>query len=277
MTYAYIQSLFYTLLGDSESSPMFITNGTAEAYAVWAVQKMVDQTHSLEKRAIQPVTANVAEYALPGDTAQVQRVSFDQEKILPVTREKLRRHNPRWRDHTGTPRLYYLDEINHRIGLYETPSVGSVWAATTGTTYGGIRDMAGASGTAYGGIRDPGYVPDGGTYGGFREVYDESEQNNIELIYWADAPSSFADGIPLPAWAHPGVLYYMLSEAYSTDTEIRNDELAAFWYTLFDRVLQRLGGRAASKLPRTWTKKMYAGGIESPVLRIMPEHIPEPT
>lgn len=72
------------------------------------------------------IVNGTSEYAVSGDGYDVFRVEYDDEMILPITRDQLRSADRDWAYRTGLPRYYYLDEIYGSqdylsVGLFETP------------------------------------------------------------------------------------------------------------------------------------------------------------
>ena len=271
MQYSDIKTLFYTMIGESADTPVYVSGAMAASFATAGVKRLVEDSTCLETRVIKGVTAGTQEYDLPDDCRRVMRVAYDDQKILPITHQDLRNHNPRWRDHSGTPRFYYLDEMNEKIGLYENPGTSSTYAEVSGGADGFIVDMSGADG-GDGFIFDIRDVPYGGTDGFITDIITGFE---LEIIYQADSPAGITDDTAIPAWARGAILYYMLYMAYSQDTVIADQEKAVFWYGMFLRSLSRLRVRAASKLAHDWVREMTYTGQHDPVFRLMPEHIEE--
>lgn len=277
MLYSELRTVFYDILGGESGISTYVSNDVADSFAMQAVRRMAQETGCLEKRNIQAVTAGTSEYSLPSDCVNIKRVSFDDEKLLPVMKSQLRAINARWRDHSGTPRYYYLDEQTDTIGLYENPSSGSTAVSMTGPVGGVIVDITGLDGGVTGptgGVlvdiaEEPGTGPVGGAY---VEVIDG---NGLEIVY--EAEPTGLEPIPLPAWAHSGVLYFMLWKTLSSATLLENQKQAAFWRSMYEMILDRLRLRARGKINRRWVTRRYGDEKLGPQFPVMPEHIPEPS
>jgi len=69
-----------------------------------------------------PVTAGTFEYDPPSTIADLKGVFYDDRWLYKEELRTLEAHNPHWRDESGTPRVYVIeDESNHKFRLYPKP------------------------------------------------------------------------------------------------------------------------------------------------------------
>lgn len=258
MTYADIQTLFYGLIGDSESSPVWITTDMAKQYANAALQMASATARHLEARSVVLLTAGTQEYAIPDAADSIFRAAYDGQAILPITQSQLRIHDEEWYGKTGTPRFYYLDEINRKIGLYEAPTSDTVYSTFTGE-FGVVVDTDDPTDTfsqEFGIIVDASdasvaFSQEAG------EIVSVVSSDELEVFYKA-APVLIVDGssVPdVPAWCAPYILFAMLAKAYAADTDLQDGSLSEFWQNLGLMILMRLRGRASAKINKTWVAK----------------------
>lgn len=113
-------------------------------------------------------------------------------------------------------------------------------------------------------------------------VYETPSANltNGLRIWYHGYPAAVSDSSPsteieIPDWAVGGVLFYMLREAYTADTNVRNLDTAAFYGMLYDDVLDRLVSRSRSRLAKSWQSGQRAYQPQS-ILNRLPDRVPAP-
>lgn len=84
-------------------------------------------------------------------------------------------------------------------------------------------------------------------------LYPIPAANGTARYYTKAVPTAVSDASPsteidLPDWSVGGVLYYMLSQAYRSDSKRRNIKLAAYWEAMYLGVRDRLKGRSYSRM-----------------------------
>jgi hypothetical protein len=181
--------------------------------------------------------SGTAVYAVTSDGYDVFRVEYDDERLVPITRNSLRTNGSDWASRTGKPRFYYLDENYSSqsylsVGLWETPSANltsglRIWFHSVPTT---------AVGTTAGGL---------------------------------------AADVDVPDWAAGAVLFYMLYLAYTADTKIQSFEAAAIYKMMYEDIADRLVLRSRDKSPKKWVSGSSSGPSLN-VLNRLPERIPSP-
>ena len=236
MNVADIKSRFWTLLGGSPVPHPNITDDVLLAWANMATRELAEETNCINFRYSIALTAGTQEYSLPSTCKTVYRAYYDGEKLLPTSKWDLMHGDDSWDSRTGTPSRYYLDGLNGKVGLWPTPAADTVL--------------------------------DGPSF----------ESLDLELYLNGNA-STLADDddIPsIPAWAHPGVLYYMMRQAYVMIGPQRNVRAAAFWGELYRRTKLRLKGRSTKRevMPLTIHSRGERPGRLMPPR--YPEHIPDP-
>jgi hypothetical protein len=255
-----LKSMFYSIVGDSESSPTWFPAASILEWANWAVRDLCDVSNCLEKRTQIVVTAGTAVYDLPDDVHEVRRVAFDGEKLWPVSQVQLYMTDPRWRQisNTNKPCMYYLDSLNQQIALYPTPSVSTTEAAFeySGSRYGVVvdGDTAGREG-GYGVVVDISDASPLGDsrYGGIVDVLGE---NGLEIIYRARPNDITATGdIQIPAWSKHAILWAMLSKAYEAETQLQDVARSKRYRSLYSYWKNRLLIRSKGKSPRRHFKQ----------------------
>lgn len=258
MMYSDLQTRFYEILGDSSTAPAYITTATAMAFANMAVRKAANVAEHLEKRGYILCAANTAEYDLAADCKKVFRVTYDDDVILPVMQIDLRLEDESWDQHAGTPRNYYLDELNRKIGLHWKPSVATTYDAFSGE-YGVIVDTDDSDDTF---TQEVGIVVDvsdaSSTFSQEDgEIVQAVSAYALDVFYVAEPGEITAgDDYPnVPEWAAPFVLFYMLGKALSADTEIRDLDSSRFYFGLADMVLARMRLRSGNRMWRDWNAR----------------------
>ncbi|HUV62945.1 MAG TPA: hypothetical protein VMW24_03550 [Sedimentisphaerales bacterium] len=91
------------------------------------------------------------------------------------------------------------------------------------------------------------------------------------------AEDADTDKLQVPQWAIYGVLWYMLSEAYSAETRRQNPETAGFYRRLYDDMLDRLRARSNNRLSeKTWVVGSSPSHFIDNFWHDLPDTIPEP-
>lgn len=232
-----IKSRFWMLMGGNPTSHPNITDDVIRVWANMAIRELVEETQSIQFRYQQALVAGTQEYDFPSTVETVYRAAYDGEKILPVSKWDLMHQDDSWSTRTGIPRRYYVDGVNRKIGLYPTPSVDT--------------------------------VTEGGEISGY------------ELEYFAHghppSVSSRYDEPALPPWAHPGVLFYLLRQAYTMVGPQRDAKRAAFWGRRYMEVKDRLKARSVRR-NNSKAMTVFMRGVDRSwfVPPQYPEHITDP-
>ena len=277
-TYNDVKELFYELVGDSASSPYIFSDSDISRFAHEALRDMAQRSGFFEGRSVIDLVADQAEYSFsaPG-TEKIFRVTYDLKRINPITKRRLRRYDARWREKSGRPVVYYLDELNDQIGFYKKPDSGSVTTyRSTSSATGWITDDDGATRPASGGgmlIDIAGVSPlvDGG---GDPLLVDT---NYVEIFATYQAANmSGTYQIIMPGWAWNGVLYGAVSRAFEADTKMHNMTTAGYYNMLYEHVVDRLQIRTNGKLPRTWVMEGFGPTKRGfGAVTRLPQHIEE--
>lgn len=266
MTFATLRDLVRSLTGDDGT---FWPEASLLSWANEAVALAVRRSGCLEQRETILAVANQAEYDVPADCDRVFRIAFDGEALLPVSQHVLRSSNSDFASITGTPFMYYLDELNEKFGLYYKPSTATTVAAGFAGEWGGvIAPLVGTTSSEWGGIIDP--LDAGGAYSGeWGDIVSAVSADDIEVFYRAlpKAMDSGDDEPSLPPWSHGCVLFWVLSRAFEADTMLQDLGRAAFWRKLSETVFERLTIRTNNKLPKVWQFKSSADGPVGPRIR----------
>lgn len=130
-TYTEILAAFNDVTRDSARH--HFSAGTVDNFANRALRAICERTKYLSKSDAVNVTSAVAETQDPG--YDIFRVDYENEVLLPITRDQLRYADRDWASRTGTPKYYYLDELYRadqqylRANLFEAPSSGGarIW------------------------------------------------------------------------------------------------------------------------------------------------------
>lgn len=253
MTYAQIKALVYDILGDSSTSPRLFSSTMIDVFANMALNSM-NEYRVMEKRYPIYVVADTALYDLPTKCRQVERVTYDGIVIYPLTTGFLNMHNDTWRELTGPPIAYWLE--NNQIGLYPKPTVAGNLSVIADSEYGVLVTSADS---------EYGVVVDTSTNDGLDFTQEEgvllSElgSKNLEVFYWA-APEDVDVAAPeIPLWAHYGMIWGILSLCYAADTYDQDYAKSDAYRVLFDDVVRRVGIRASSVSPKVQTQKTFSG------------------
>ena len=287
MEWTELKALFYEVTGDDAVDPEWFAETTILAWANEAIRDFVRDSRCLESRAAMMVTADTHTYDFPDDCESIFRVTYDGERIGYITKQRLRNYDERWREKSGTPRFYILNELNEQLELYENPSVSTTvetFSYTGSARYGAIVDASGSarpSGTPYGvvvdatdatppGIDVPGAVVDAIKMG--------SGGYALEIFYHARPAGATRDtSINIPHWAKHGILWGMLARAYSADTLVQSKEAASAYWHLYNHLKRRLRVQSMNKIDRVWVMGSSKSQGKRTIVSRLPEHIPEPT
>ena len=125
MTFSDIRTAVFELLGEVETSPHSYTKAEIDRYINDSYRHIARETQVIEHQLFVDAVSGQAEYTIPNYIAEIQRVAFDNTRILPTTVHELDRYDTTWRDRTGTPWAYRIDQLNDKIGLYPAPSSSS--------------------------------------------------------------------------------------------------------------------------------------------------------
>ena len=132
VTWQNVKDLFYETIGDREADGHFFATATVTDFANDAIYEASHRTRYCDYYEAGTTVAGTALVAVTaGRHVQVWRVEVDDEKMIPITTDEIRRRDRYWASRTGTPRFYMLDEYQlvgdvPLIRLFETPN-------TTGT------------------------------------------------------------------------------------------------------------------------------------------------
>jgi hypothetical protein len=214
-----------------------ITEDTLEVWANMGVRDLVEASKCLQANAALEVEQGKQEYDLPDDCVQVWRAAYDDQKLRFTGKWELMQADSSWDTMEGLPRAYYLDGVLGKIGLYRMPSSDSLFDGS---------DLVGRW---------------------------------LDLFYNASPPalSSDDDEPALPLWAHPYVLFYMLSSAYSMVGAQRMAEKAGYWLSMYRYGRDRLSSRSTDSGPDELTMFKDVGEIDGLAFGVnYPLHIPEP-
>ena len=173
-TYGDVFDAFYPLIGDSITAGTFVNSTQAYALANKAVRNLADESRCIDVITALTWTASSSTWVPTSgadyDFVSLWRVEVDDEKVLPITKDELRRRDREWQQRTGTPYLYYLDEEardaagNMTIGLYPTPD-----ANVTVRFYAAINGYRGNNTTEY--IQLPKWAVPGVLYSMLADFY----------------------------------------------------------------------------------------------------------
>ena len=243
MKFSTVRDPFYAITGDSPSNPVYFSVPMVLAYGTTAIARACAMTDCAEGRQDLFVTAGVGEYALADDCRRVYRVTFGGDRIVPDLKYKLRMLMDNWDQLTGLPSRYYLDGLNKQIGFWRKPSASTVDGSVV---YDGSYPFGDLSATS-----DPTDTANQ-SLGGVVAVSGDAftvGSDSAEIFYVAEPPPlvDAESDMGLPMWAAPYVLFSMLSQAYGSDTQLKNPGLSGFWASAADSVLIRLKQRTGDR------------------------------
>lgn len=248
MTYAELLTEFYSITGDTEASPLYFSNASVTLWMKKAVRLLNSREKIVRAREIKSLTSDTGEYDLPSDCHEVFRVTYDGEKIEPLTQARLDSFSDEWRDDTGKPTHYYLDRLNGKIGLYPIPDIDTQF--TSVGTDDGFYAPTEASGGEDGIYIDPAVFDGTGREDGVPAMAYSGY--HLEVFYWA-RPSSATDP-EVPAWAWPFVLWSALAEAYEADTLISDGDIAQMYRAMAEDVYREVAVKASSASPKAFVR-----------------------
>jgi hypothetical protein len=257
VTWAEILDMIYDILCGTDAADCPWPEYPTTSISAWcdeAVRDLVAKGKILDKRNVIVAVASTGTYDLPDDCMTVWRASFDGDKLFPTSVSGIRNTNRWWTQYTGTPRFYYLDELNRQIGLYEIPATGTTAEASSGNPYGFV---IGDGGGFLVDIEDA--TPIGPTDDGF--LADVISGNDLQVFYYAYPPSlNILDAPSVPSWAQPLIVYYALKQAFSAYGPLQDHARAGFYGALYawgrGRLCAKSNGRLAEK---RWIRETTSG------------------
>lgn len=246
MRYSNLRTLFYNMIGDSESSPVFFSETTVEQLANSALSELYAETDLIYNIKLISCVSGTGEYDLPADCYDVKRVAYDGRRLRPITQARLDSDDATWVEHNGEPEFYYVDGLDKQIGVYPIPDVDS--ELVTGGEYG---VYTGGGDTEYGVyITSSGLEDEHGVYvGGFPGKY-------LQVDYSA-VPETFDKNKKpqIPLWGYYYLLWRMMSEAYLIGLPDADMEASVAYSVLAGQAKQRIITRAANPLNKVWRKR----------------------
>ena len=290
MNWGDIKTAFQNITGENPANSSYFPESRILAWANQSLRDLARETNYLEKRDILHVVAGTQEYDLPTNVDEIFRVTYDWERIRPITQIKLRAYNQRWRERSGKPRMYYLDQINQKIGLYERPDVTTSYQTLVDDT--GTPLTAGSDGV-YGFIIDSANAPSGRDatilidrssvqpiFGFDGALLNEIVGDGLEIFYSAipeEITTNVQDIPEIPRWASPAILYGILIEAYSAETPLQDFDTVAAYSVLYRHIKNRLKVRSFARLPRAWAIRCAHEKPSWNMVPRLPQHIPPPS
>lgn len=124
--YSFVMNVFNDITRDS--TRRHFSQAQVDRYANRALQEICERTRHLDAQETINAVSGTMEYATTSDGYDIYRVEYDGEVLIPVNRDFLRRGTVDYSSQTGTPKFYYLDEVNESTGyqvLGIVPSPGS--------------------------------------------------------------------------------------------------------------------------------------------------------
>lgn len=217
-----IKTAFYPLIGDADGVNRFVTQSQAQNFMVRAVRDMAVDSRCFD---------TVVEYTWQADDSTH---SFGLSSAGT-------RYMSAWRVEVDDEKV--LATTRNRLREHDRD-----WQQRTGKPYLYYLDEM----TATSGLYSVGLYPTAST--------------NISTRWYfstvPDVDTTDAAYIPLPRWAIPGVLFYMLAEFYRMPGTRRNMKVSKFYRALYEDVKLRLKQETNSKLPKDRT----VGGTRKPGL-----------
>lgn len=112
-------------------------------------------------------------------------------------------------------------------------------------------------------------------------LYETPASDYNFVVYSYGAPATPNDTYPtynihLPEWFAYCLVYGMLAKAFGADTQMRNDEIAAFYNMVFEDAILRLRVRSFGRLKNEWEYSTEEQGIAFSIWDRLPPTIPEP-
>ena len=119
--------LVYMLVGDSPAAPAYVPLATIEAYMHEAVALAARRAFLCTMEVELELLPGTAEALLPEGFMQLEAAEYDGVHLEPSTKFELQRIDEEWATRIGSPSIYYLDEIQGKIGIWRRPeSQGAV-------------------------------------------------------------------------------------------------------------------------------------------------------
>lgn len=255
MIYSTIETLFGQMTGDTLR--IVFTEAQRLAWAQDAVREACRRSGAVEIRAVIQSVADQQEYDLPSDCDCALRVTYDGKVMAPTLQSLLRSSNPSWQNYSGTPSMYYVDELNGKFGLYFKPAISSAIDPYEGEYGMPLYDANGdpVTGGEFGMIVDPSDASDITSEFGVGTIVGAVSDTYIEVFYQANAPEwGAADVPPIPQWSHGLILFWMLSKAYESEGPMQDLARSALWSMLAERQINRLAVRSKARLQKTFQR-----------------------
>lgn len=122
-----VKDLVRELIGDDESDQVFFSAAQILAWGQQCLEDMARRTHYVDIQTTGVTVADTQTYTAGDKAFQVYRVEVDNRSIDPIRTDQLRYGDDKWRNQTGRPDVYFLDELDLTaatplVGMFPVPS-----------------------------------------------------------------------------------------------------------------------------------------------------------
>jgi hypothetical protein len=179
-----------------------------------------------------------ATHRLPDDLIQIERSTWNRQRIEPVSPQELEYADARYRLNNGEPIGYIQDQDGVKyFRKWKVPSVAAPEYTVTGN-WGAMRDPTDiADETIIGTWGIPRRLPGKfgiGLWGFPRRAYKSASNTKIEYIRHGTAVDRPADTLELPDRYCKYLRHYAMASALERNGDGQDSELAAFWRGLYE-------------------------------------------
>lgn len=121
-TYKDIKDFVFAALQDTEAGQFFFTSTQIQTWTNLALWEMAEHAQYLDKIETQNTADGTAAYYVGGNGTPpfgIWRMEIDDEAIQAISQDRLREFSRTWKDVSGQPHYYYLDDINYTPDYYQ--------------------------------------------------------------------------------------------------------------------------------------------------------------
>jgi len=258
-------------LKEETTSPAFWDRDEIKRSVLEALREIGELVKIFKKNHIIVVEVGKRKYEFPEDFIELNRIEFDEERIIPTSSEELDQVTPTWRDQVGDPEAYFRDQcLPGFFEVYKIPdTAGDEFVFSS--DYGVVTVISSSGDTwtfssSYGVVTDITSTDDewefNSNYGVVTEILSPASNLNVFYAGYVDEPEE-EDEMPKPFHRNTRPIEdYVIWQAFLKEGETQNLIKATKYESFWVRDLGTLGTRKdARRRDLRFDSSDFASGI----------------